>query len=116
MLSTPRELRAVSDAGERRVRRNQVVQRWGTPDATVGSVNEPRTFEEHGVRANEKWIYRRKDDDPREPRERIIYWFRYDFVASYLLADDGTLQREDVAVFLAALDARVYDPDRAAPV
>ena len=106
----------MSDAGEHRVRRNQVVQRWGTPQVTLGSVNEPRSFEEHGVRANEKWIYRCKDDDLCEPRERIIYWYRYDFVASYVLADDGSLQREDVAGFLAALDARVYDPQRAAPV
>ena len=106
----------MSETGERRVRRNQVVQRWGTPQATAGSVNEPRTLEEHGVRANEKWIYRRKDDDPQEPRERIIYWLRYDFVASYVLGEDGTLRREDIVGFLVALDARVYDPHRAAPM
>jgi hypothetical protein len=106
----------VSDGGARRVRRNQVVQRWGTPDVTVGSVNEPRSFEEHGVRANEKWIYRCKDDDLRELRERVIYWYRYDFVASYVLRDDGTMQREDVAAFFAALDARLYEPHRAPPM
>ena len=40
------------------ISRNLVVQRWGTPNATVGSVNEPREMEEHGHRFNEKWIYR----------------------------------------------------------
>lgn len=96
---------------EHRIKRNQVVQRWGTPQITVGSVNEPRTMEEHGLRFNEKWIYR-CGDDPNEPRERTIYWHRYDFVASYVVTDDGQVRCEDAAALLAACDPRLYDPAR----
>jgi hypothetical protein len=32
------------------ISRNLVVKCWGTPNATVGSVNEPRELEEHGHR------------------------------------------------------------------
>ena len=95
-----------------RVTRNQVVQRWGTPQATFGSVNEPRTREEHGVRFNERWTYRRRGDDPCEPRERTIYWHRYDFVAAFVLRDDGTLVREDESTLLAKIPARLYIPPR----
>ena len=56
-------------------------ERFGLPDEVVGSVNDPRTREENGVRWNEKWIYRLDHGD-----ERLIYWHRYDcrgvFVAS----------------------------------
>ena len=30
---------------------------WGEPDEWEGSVNDPRTREEHGIRFNEKWVY-----------------------------------------------------------
>jgi hypothetical protein len=36
------------------ISRNVVVQCFGTPNVTVGSVNEPREMEEHGLRFNEK--------------------------------------------------------------
>ena len=47
----------MSSAGQP-IRRNMIVQRWGTPAATVGSVNEPRERSENGVAFNEKWLYR----------------------------------------------------------
>ena len=58
------ELRAVSEDDTATVTRNLIVQRLGTPDVTVGSVNEPREREEHGLRFNEKWVYRRGRGEP----------------------------------------------------
>ena len=92
------------------VARNVVVQCWGTPHLTVGSVNEPREMEEHGHRFNEKWVYRIANADPDQPRERLIYWQRYDFVAAYLVTADGAVVRDDVAGLLTGLRDRRYHP------
>lgn len=92
------------------IKRNLVVQRWGTPHETVGSLNEPREWEEHGHVVNEKWIYRSPPDDPRRPRQRIIYWLRYDFVASYLIDRDGHMVREDPRGLLEGLHDRLFRP------
>ena len=67
----------MSDAARRAITRNLIVQCWGMPDVTIGSVNEPREGEENGVSFNEKWIYRNVGGDPRTPRQRIVYWRRY---------------------------------------
>ena len=64
------------------IQRNAVVRYFGTPDRTEGSVNEPREQEEHGMRFNEKWTYKRPLRDPTGAAERIIYWRRYDYVGS----------------------------------
>ncbi len=96
---------SATPAGE--VKRNLVVQRWGTPDVTIGSVNEAREMEEHGHRFNEKWIYRSSRTEA-GPRERVIYWIRYDFVASYLIDATGGARREDPGALLAGLDDRLY--------
>ena len=90
------------------ITRNLVVQRCGTPEMTIGSVNEPREMEENGVSFNEKWIYRSVRTDARHPRERLIYWHRYDFVASFVVDADGRLVREDVTALLAGLNDRSY--------
>ncbi len=66
------------------VLRNVVVKYFGTPNATEGSVNEPREREEHGMEFNEKWLYRRPHNDPADALERIIYWHRYDYVGSMI--------------------------------
>jgi len=84
----------VGHATETPIRRNLVVQRWGTPTAIVGSVNEPREMEERGHRFNEKWIYRSAGTLD-APAERVIYWLRYDFVASYLVGQGGDATREN---------------------
>lgn len=62
--------------------RNAVVKYFGTPDRTEGSVNEPREREEHGMRFNEKWMYKRPLNDPANAYDRVIYWRRYDYVGS----------------------------------
>lgn len=64
------------------IERNLVVKFFGTPDATEGTVNEPRERQEHGLRFNEKWVYRRPRRDPAQAVERIVYWRRYDYVGS----------------------------------
>jgi hypothetical protein len=95
-----------------RIVRNEVVQRFGTPAVTIGSVNEPRELEEHGHRFNEKWIYRMPRPTPDAPAERHIYWLRYDFVASYLVMAGGSVTPEDLAGALADIDNRRYVPTR----
>lgn len=74
--------------------RDDVVQLFGTPDETVGSVNEPRLRVEHGVEFNEKWVYDWPRNEPTRPRARVIYWQRYGFVASFRVEQDGHLVRE----------------------
>ena len=64
------------------IHRNAVVKHFGTPEATEGSVNEPRLREERGFTFNEKWLYRRPPNDPAGAVERAIYWQRYDYVGS----------------------------------
>ena len=96
--------------GARTITRNLLVQRWGTPQTTIGSVNEPREMEENGVSFNEKWIYRNAQAGARHPCERLIYWQRYDFVASFVVDADGRLVTEDVAALLAGLSDRSYRP------
>ena len=91
------------------IRRNAVVQCWGTPNVTSGSVNEPREREENGVRFNEKWVYRLPHPEPDDPVQRIVYWHRYDFVAAFLVRPDGALVPEDPRV-LAGVNDREYVP------
>lgn len=93
-----------------KVTRNLVVQRWGTPQSTIGSVNEPREMEENGQHFNEKWVYRNPKGDPGHPKERIVYWHRYDFVGSFLRDSSGNLVPEDPRSLLAGLDDRRYQP------
>lgn len=99
-------------AHARTIRRNLVVQRWGTPQATEGSLNEPREREEHGYRFNEKWTYHAPRNDPAKARERTIYWLRYDFVASFIVDPQGRLVPEDARAVLAGLDDREFVPER----
>lgn len=90
------------------IARNIVVQCWGTPHATVGSVNEPREMEEHGHLFNEKWTYRLSQAAPDEPKERLIYWHRYDFIAAYLVTATGAAVPEDLASVIGELRDRRY--------
>jgi hypothetical protein len=94
----------------RSIKRNLVVQRWGTPQMTIGNVNEPRELEEHGVTFNEKWIYRGPRNDLGAARERWVYWNRYDFVGAFLVLADGAVVQEDPAAFLAGIADRLYRP------
>ncbi len=92
------------------IRRNMIVQRWGTPAATVGSVNEPRERSENGVAFNEKWLYRVPGHGAEPGYERIIYWLRYDFVASFVIRPDGSVAREEPRPTLAGVRDRLYLP------
>ena len=74
---------------ERRLSHLQAVERWGEAEDVEGSVNDPRTREEHGIRFNEKWIYRLPEGGC-----RLIYWHRYDFRGALLEAPDGSVQPE----------------------
>ena len=74
-----------------RVERGAVWKRLGAPTDQVGSVNDPRTREEHGLKWNEKWIYRGDDG---EGVERVVLWNRYDFVGAFRVKPDGSLEPE----------------------
>lgn len=90
--------------------RNQIVQVWGTPQATFGSVNEPRESEEHGYRFNEKWVYRLVATAEDTPMERVVYWLRYDFVASLLVGKNGSAREEDVTRVVGGSRDRRFHP------
>ena len=79
------------------IHRNVVVKFFGQPQATEGSVNEPREREEHGWTFNEKWTYKQPPHDPQEAAERVIYWHRYDYVGSVMRkTKDGDWVRDDI--------------------
>jgi hypothetical protein len=59
---------------------------FGAPTDQVGSVNDPRTREEYGVRWNEKWVYLAEDG---RSVERVVLWNRYDLVGAFRLRADG---------------------------
>jgi hypothetical protein len=83
------EERAV--AGSAPLDRGAVWKRLGAPTDQVGSVNDPRTHEEHGVRWNEKWIYR---DPEGEGWDRVVLWKRYDLMGVFRLSPDGSAEPE----------------------
>ena len=66
-------------------------ERWGEPLDWEGSVNDPRTREEHAIRYNEKWIY----ELPGGVR-RLVYWYRYDFRGALVEKPDGSVEEEAV--------------------
>lgn len=66
--------------------RQRIWKLYGAPTDQVGSVNDPRTTEEHGVRWNEKWIYR---GDEGEDVERVVLWNRYDLLGVFRVSADG---------------------------
>jgi hypothetical protein len=82
-VSAPREL-------DRPPTRAQVWKLLGAPTDQVGSVNDPRTHEEHDVRWNEKWIYRGEDGSV----DRIVLWKRYDFLGVFRVKPDGSAEPE----------------------
>ena len=49
-------------------------------------------------------------DHADQPKERLIYWLRYDFVAAYLVTADGAVVREDLADVISGLRDRRYHP------
>jgi len=71
--------------------RGRVASWLGAPTDQVGSVNDPRTREEHGVRWNEKWIWRLPDG-----ARRIAYWHRYDFRGAKLESPTGEVREDPI--------------------
>src|SRR5512143_4037083 len=88
---------------ERVPTRNEIVRLFGTPNETVGSVNEPRQQHEAGFEYNERWIYDRPRNEPSRPKARVIYWQRYDFVAAERIERDGHRVPESASELLARL-------------
>ena len=87
-------------AGGQTIGRDDVVGLFGTPDHTVGSVNEPVLQVEHGFEFNEKWVYEQPRREPTRPRARVIYWERYDFVGCVRIDRDGQVVPESAAELL----------------
>ena len=85
--------------------RNMVVTRLGTPDRTEGSLNDPRERVEDGVRYNEKWLYPHLGDDPAGVPIRVVYWLRYDFVATMVRASEDQSWRPDTSLVESLRDA-----------
>ena len=63
---------------------------FGAPTDQIGSVNDPRTSEEHGVKWNEKWIYRGDDGAV----TRLVLWNRYDLAGVFRVKADGSVEPE----------------------
>jgi len=68
--------------------RGEAWEHFGAPTDQVGSVNDPRTTEEYGVKWNEKWIYRRDDQSV----AKVVLWLRYDLVGAFAVAPDGSAE------------------------
>ena len=71
--------------------RGSLWKHFGAPTDQEGSVNDPRTHEEHGVAWNEKWIYRGEDG---HSAERVVLWNRYDLVGVFRIGADGSAEAE----------------------
>ncbi|HZO80511.1 MAG TPA: hypothetical protein VFB33_02365 [Candidatus Binataceae bacterium] len=100
--------------------RNAIVALLGTPDRTDGSLDEPRTQEENGVRFNERWLYTHLKDDPAGAAMRVVYWMRYDFRGTFVRNAEDEPWRPDRALIDAAArrGSRLphIDPSRNPPV
>ncbi|MCC6640501.1 MAG: hypothetical protein IT386_04960 [Deltaproteobacteria bacterium] len=81
----------MSAAAGKPLDRATVWRRLGEPTDQVGSVNDPRTGTEYGVRWNEKWIYRATEG---ETIERVVLWHRYDFQGAFRISADGSPEPE----------------------
>lgn len=94
--------------------RNAVVALLGTPTLTEGSLNDPRERNENGVSFNEKWTYGALIQDPSGAPERIVYWHRYDFVATVVRAGSNEPWRQDQTLLdaVAAANCRLAPQDQ----
>jgi len=71
--------------------RGRVAKLLGTPTDQVGSVNDPRTSIDFGVKWNEMWRYQ---DPEGEGFDRVVLWNRYDFLGAWRLHADGRAEPE----------------------
>jgi hypothetical protein len=61
---------------------------FGAPTDQVGSVNDPRTHQDFGVKWNEKWVYL---DEDRRVRQ-VVLWNRYDLAGAFRVKPDGSAE------------------------
>jgi hypothetical protein len=61
---------------------------FGAPTDQVGSVNDPRTREDFGVKWNEKWVYLDEDERVRQ----VVLWNRYDLAGAFRVKPDGSAE------------------------
>ena len=73
--------------------RAEAWEHFGEPSEQVGSVNDPRSHEEFGVRWNEKWVY---PPGHGLSHTRLILWHRYDLVGVFRLNGDGSAEPEEL--------------------
>ncbi len=73
--------------------RGEVWERLGPPVEQQGSVNDPRTREEYGVKWNEKWIYLGEDG---KSVQRVVLWNRYDLMGIFRVRPDGSAEAESL--------------------
>jgi len=73
--------------------RGDVWERLGPPAEQQGSVNDPRTREEYGVKWNEKWIYLGEDG---KSVQRVVLWNRYDLMGIFRVRPDGSAEAESL--------------------
>ena len=71
--------------------RGRVASWLGAPTDQVGSVNDPRTSVDFGVKWNEMWRYKNPEG---EDFDRVVLWNRYDFLGVWRLFPDGHVEPE----------------------
>ena len=71
--------------------RGEVAKRLGLPTDQMGSVNDPRTSVDFGVKWNEMWRYKSPDG---EDFDRVVLWNRYDLLGVWRLHPDGRAEPE----------------------
>jgi len=95
------------------ITRNSVVSLLGTPNRVEGSLNDPVEREELDILYNEKWLYHDLGHDPAGVPQRVIYWHRYDFIATMVRENESAQWRPDTTLCTAAQarDARLAAVD-----
>jgi len=73
------------------MQRGAVWKKLGPPREQIGSVNDPRTREECGVRWNEKWVYPGAHEDG---SDRVVLWKRYDLQGVFKVRPDGGFEAD----------------------
>jgi hypothetical protein len=73
--------------------RGAVWKALGAPREQIGSVNDPRTKVECGVRWNEKWVYPKAHDDG---SDRVVLWNRYDLLGVFKVGPGGACEPDPV--------------------
>jgi hypothetical protein len=73
--------------------RGAVWKALGAPREQVGSVNDPRTHEECGVKWNEKWVYPGAHPDG---SDRVVLWNRYDLLGVFKVRPNGSYEPDRV--------------------